>query len=404
MTTLLKPYFTWHSNEASLPLRRSHPSMRLVTLLLAFVTTTSYAQQATSPWQGEWGDDSPSAGRLSISTCDQQSCTFTLHHGGCGVSQRSSFHLQSPTDATIDLPGQDATHSCHVQFHHDAAKPTIEVKQSGDGCAYYCIPGGTGFDTQLTQRSPVVYFGSHSEECMQGAGPARRSTCLDASLATLEEEWDSLFNEFPLVPVTKESNHYQLSIQVDTAIMAQCNSAADPALCLRTRFTKDIALMKAKRTAFIAGYTERGDPAEGGRLARSIAGRYRHSFENGDVQGHSYRSTDTLKITPVGRASISFDAELSFFNGHSCSIGGGALYRKDGSFVFDDDPADAVPGDDVCHLAIVPTAKGVAFKDLNGSCKMAHCGARGSLDGAEFTFRERVAAKPAAASSKPPAK
>ena len=375
--------------------------MRLVPLILAFLTTACYAQQVASPWQGEWGDDSPSAGRLTISECTGQACTFKLSHGGCNASRNPSLQLLSATEATADLPGEDASHSCHLQLRRDTAKPTIDVKQSGNGCAYYCIPGGTGFDTQLTQRSPVVYFGSHSDECMQGAGPARRSTCLDASLATLEEKWDSLFDEFPLVPVTKDSNQYQQSIQLDAAIMAQCNSASDPAQCVRTRLTNDIALMKARQAAFTAGYTERGDPAEGGRLARSIAGRYRHTFANGDVQGHSYRSTDTLTITPVGKASISFDAELSFFNGHSCSIGGGALYRKDGSFVFDDDPADAVPGDDVCHLAIVPTPKGVTFKDLNGSCKMAHCGARGSLDGAEFTFRERIAPKAPVAETQP---
>ena len=368
--------------------------MRLASLLLALVTTTCYAQHATSPWQGEWADNDPFAGRLTISECNGQACSFKLSHGGCVASRNPPLQLLSATQATADLPGEDASHTCHLQLQRDTAKPIVDVKQSGNGCAYYCIPGGTGFDTQLTRRSPAVYFGAHSEECIQGAGPARMATCLDASLATLEEEWDSLFDEFPLVPVTKGSNQYQQSIQLDATIIAQCNTASDPSQCVRTRFTSDIALMKAKQAAFIAGYTERGDPSEGGRLARSIAGHYRHVFENGDVQGHSYRSTDKLTITPIGKASISFDTELSFYNGHSCSLSGGALYRKDGSFVFDDDPANTTAGDSVCRLAIIPSAKGVTFKDLTGSCKMAYCGARGSLDGAEFSFRERITPKP----------
>ena len=379
---------------------------RLVSLLLALATATCYAQQATSPWQGEWGDDDPSAGRLTISECNGQACTFTLSHGGCIVSRNPALQLLSLTEAKADIPDQDGKLSCHLDLQRNpsSAKPIINVKQTGNGCAYYCIPGGTGFDTQVTQRSPVVYFGSHSEECMQGAGPARMAACLDASLATLEEEWDSLFDEFPLLPVTKNSNQYQQSIQLDAAIIAQCNTASDPAQCVRTRFTTDIALMKAKRDAFIAGYTERGDPAEGGRLARSIAGHYRHTFANGDVQGHSYRSTDTLSLTPVGKASISFDAELHFFNGHSCSLSGGALYRKDGSFVFDDDASNPTsPDDPVCELAIIPSSKGITFKDLTGGCKN-YCGARGSWNGEGFTFGERVAPKTPAASEKPTAK
>lgn len=370
----------------------------LLALFFAVVASRSLAQKTPSPWQGEWGDDSPSAGRLTISSCNGPACTFHLSHGGCGTARDADLVLSTPTEASADLPGQNATFACHLHFnrHPSATSVTIDIKQSGNGCAYYCISGATGFDTTVTQRSHVAFAGSHSEECLQNTGPARRSTCLDASLAALEATWEELYPQFPLLPVPNGANGYQQVTQLDASIVAQCNVAANPAECLRTRLTSDITAMNVKKAAFIAGYTDRGDPAEGGRLARTIAGRYRHTFENGDVQGHTYRSTDTLTISPVGKASISFDADLNFYNGHSCSIGGGALYRRDGSFVFDDDPANTAPDDSVCHLAIVPTAKGVTLKDLTGSCKMAHCGARGSLDGAEFTFRERIAPKPSA--------
>ena len=139
---------------------------------------------------------------------------------------------------------------------------------------------------------------------------------------------------------------------------------------------------------------ERGDPVQGGKLARSIAGTYRHSFINGDMQGRHYRSTDTLTITAVGPASIQFDADLNFSNGHTCSLSGGALYRKDGTFVFDDDPANKVPDQPLCRLAIVPTATGIKFHDLTDGC-LLYCGTRGSFNLAEFTFAQRVAARSA---------
>lgn len=134
---------------------------------------------------------------------------------------------------------------------------------------------------------------------------------------------------------------------------------------------------------------ERGDPVEGGKLARKIAGRYRFTGENGDVSGREYRTTDKLTITPAGPASIHFDVELNFFNGHTCGLSGGALYRKDGSFVFDDDPTNQIPNEPLCRLAIVPDAKGVNFKDLTGGCKL-YCGARGSWNGEGFTYAQRV--------------
>ncbi len=158
---------------------------------------------------------------------------------------------------------------------------------------------------------------------------------------------------------------------------------------MRTRWmTTSLLLLTA--TAFAQDPTiDRGDPAEGRRLARKIAGRYRSTQDNGDVTGRHYKTTDTLTITAVGPASIHFDTSLNFFNGHTCGLSGGALYRKNGSFVFDDDPKNQVAEEPLCRLAIVPSATGVDFKDLTGGCKMMYCGARGSWNGEGFTFAER---------------
>ena len=107
------------------------------------------------------------------------------------------------------------------------------------------------------------------------------------------------------------------------------------------------------------------------------------------MQGHHYRSTDTLTLTPVGPASIEFDADLNFSNGHTCGLSGGALYRKDGTFVFDDASENKVPDEPMCRLAIVPTATGIKFHDLTDGCRQ-YCGTRGSFDVSEFTFAQRV--------------
>jgi hypothetical protein len=222
------------------------------------------------------------------------------------------------------------------------------------------------------------------------------ATCTDQALADLEKQWLFLYSDFPLTPVAKNTSTFSIGEQIDATIITQCDTAPDPAQCLHDRFTADIAQMNAKKTSEIAGYTERGDPATAATLAAKLAGSYRHSFANGDVQGDHYRSTDTLTLTPVGSASIHFDAHLNFYNGHECSLSGGALYRKNGSFVYDDKPANPDPSDPVCHLGIKPTATGITFKDYTGGCKMISCGERGGCNGASFTFAERVpGSKPA---------
>jgi hypothetical protein len=177
---------------------------------------------------------------------------------------------------------------------------------------------------------------------------------------------------------------------MDAGILHSCDSDTDPARCLTERYTSEIAAMQTKKAAYLDGTVQRGNPAEGGRLAAKIAGRYSHQFPNGDVQGDTYTSTDTLTIRPTGAASIHFDVELNFYNGHTCSLSGGALYRKDGSFVFDDSPANTPSNAPSCRLAIIPTNNGVKFNDITGACKN-YCGARGGWNGEGFTFKERVA-------------
>jgi hypothetical protein len=215
------------------------------------------------------------------------------------------------------------------------------------------------------------------------------ATCNDPALAKLEQQWFDLFDDYPLDhPNAAGDSSYNHDRTVDASILKTCDAAPNPADCLRSRFTADIATMQARKSAIVAASTERGDPATAHALALKIAGRYRRRFANGDVQGGHFTSTDTMTLTPVGAASIHFDIELNFYNGHTCSVSGGALFRKDGSFVFDDAPANAVPNEQACRLALVPTPTGVDIKDLGG-CKESYCGMRGGFNGAGFSFTDR---------------
>jgi hypothetical protein len=368
---------------------------QLLTLALILLTTTLvHAQQ--SPWQGEWGaftDNSASNGqRLTISDCTT-TCTFSVSvripGGNCGTASKATFTIASPTDATANLPGESAAQTCKLQLHRDSK--SITVTATGDTCtSYYCTSPTITLSHTYPQRSTAPYVGPHSDACLSNASAATVATCTDPALAKLEQQWQDLYADFPLAPDPKPNeNGYSHAVAVDATILKHCDTAPDPSTCLHDRFTADIALLNTNQQAFIADYTERGDPATAASLAQKIAGRYRHSFANGDVQGDHYRSTDTLTLTPVGRASIYFDAHLNFYNGHECSLSGGALFRKNGSFVYDDKPDTANPTDPVCHLGIKPTATGMTFQDYTGACKN-YCGARGGWNGASFTFAQRV--------------
>jgi len=376
---------------------------QFLALALFFTTTPAHAQQ--SPWRGEWGaftDNSAATGqRLTISDCTTTTCTFSVSArqspNHCDTSTKVTFTLSSPIEATATLPGESPTQSCKLQLHREPTSITLTA--TGATCTtYYCTSPTVTFNHTYEHRSPTTYVGPHADACLSNASPAIVATCTDPALAKLEQQWQDLYADFPLTPDSnKNENGYSHAVAVDATILQHCDTAPNPATCLRDRFTADLTLLNANQQAFIAGYTERGDPASASAIAQKIAGHYRHSFANGDVQGDHYRSTDTLTITPIGTASIHFDAHLNFYNGHECSLSGGALYRKNGSFVYDAKPPNpALPDAPVCHLGIKPTATGVTFEDYTGGCKMISCGERGGWNDASFTFAERVpTAKPA---------
>ena len=133
--------------------------------------------------------------------------------------------------------------------------------------------------------------------------------------------------------------------------------------------------------------TAPGDPGNAAKTAAAIAGKYRHSFPNSDVQGDNFLSADTLAIKMLPNQAIAYDVELEFYNGHECSLKGTATYRRAGFFV--DQQKTGEPASPLCVFEIRPQDDGVQLLDPTGACKRISCGERGGYNGAHFRFRDR---------------
>jgi hypothetical protein len=291
---------------------------------LSFTLGVLQAQQR-SPWQGEWGSfaggDMRQGRRLSIHDCDNAACKFSVESraggGSAGTASAQSFMIQSETTATATLPGTTAKAVCTLRFERQMnPRPAIIVQAIGDTCtSYYSTDAAIRMEGIYPLRSTTNYIGLHVDQCFLDNSPSRTTICTHPELIKLEQSWQDLADEYPLQPLTaKGQSIYAHAEQLDAMILSACGSDEAAVTCLERRYTEEIAAMQARKDTFLDGTTQRGDPAEGGRLASRIAGRYRHRFQNGDVQGHRLTSTDTLTIRRVGTASIHFDIELNFYN------------------------------------------------------------------------------------------
>ena len=122
--------------------------------------------------------------------------------------------------------------------------------------------------------------------------------------------------------------------------------------------------------------------------AAELAGRYTHSFRNGDISGARFTSTDSVVVVATGPSAAYVALDLNFFNGHQCSIGGLASL-EDGRLVHRDAEMpnhDGVP----CRLSLWRDGTRLRWTDGEGSCR-AFCGARGSLTDGEMRWSSRRA-------------
>jgi hypothetical protein len=126
--------------------------------------------------------------------------------------------------------------------------------------------------------------------------------------------------------------------------------------------------------------------AGAGVTAFDVAGRYTHSFRNGDISGASFTSSDEVVIVPTDARHAVFDMELAFFNGHQCSIGG--LATIEGNALVYRDPEMAGYGDGGPCILRIQRRGGRLTWDDRGTCS-GNCGARGSLRGGSIAWSSR---------------
>jgi len=115
--------------------------------------------------------------------------------------------------------------------------------------------------------------------------------------------------------------------------------------------------------------------AGAGVTAFDFAGRYTHTFRNGVVSGERYLTTNELMIVATGRNRAYFNFDLSFFNGHVCSLSG--IARLEGQALVYREVA-RLPEDPPCVLRIWRRGARLRWNADNNSCR-TYCGARGSF-------------------------
>ena len=117
---------------------------------------------------------------------------------------------------------------------------------------------------------------------------------------------------------------------------------------------------------------------------QQISGVYSYKFPNGDISGRKFTSENRLKIIPIDSTRALIDAELSFFNNHSCGINGIAEVRGQ-QLVYD----SSKNGDERCEFSIAVSKGRIYLDDKNRICRQTLCGVRGGFDGESFATSSR---------------
>ena len=347
---------------------------------------------------GEWGQyrNAPSPSkefpqyrgeRVAISDCSGQTCTLQISinsdAGHCDSSGKSLLQVESASSAIASI--SDFSYNCSIELQKsgsDAASVITAVKSNG--CQDFCTPGAN-FNHSFPLHARMHYVGDHIEECYLGTSRTQMAICSDQKLAEKESKWNIFSDEV----YDLEGKRFD-SVSAVTSLKQQCDNGSDPAACLSDELARSTANLEQRKQAWLAEVTQPGDAKEAAAKIALLAGRYRHTFESGDVQGDSFKATDKLQISKQSNTSIHYSLLLNFYNGHECSRDGMASYKQNGAFVDIDKPESG----STCYFEILPTRTGIQLVDPTGNCKEDSCGARGGYNGAGFTFKEKIKTAP----------
>ena len=364
-------------------------------MLICLLACVASAQQSmSSEWQGEWGAFSPQTSAtgqtrylgqsLYISDCHDRTCHFKIdcQESNAHCDGSGTFEMTGPNAAAATLTpgGREEGHRCTltIALAGSGAGKSIVVNSSSGDCDYYCTGGGQ-LKRRFLFRTPGEYYGSDRQACFSDLSKARLAICRNQSLANSENQWINLLEDVQGLKQEGADGRGQV-----LAAVRNCDRDSDAQACVDTLIQSNIANLRRQKDELLAGITEAGDPMEASRLIRVVVGTYRRTHENGDVQGGTYESKDSLEIKQSSSTSVAFKAHLEFFNGHECNADGVAGFKRAGVFV-----SRMTGQDKACVFELVPTLDGVKIADPTGQCRMLTCGARGGWVGAGFLFSDR---------------
>jgi len=116
-----------------------------------------------------------------------------------------------------------------------------------------------------------------------------------------------------------------------------------------------------------------------------LAGVYKKTFQNGNIDGGKYQSEDILEIVKISPTTAYVRTHLEFFNGHVCNIWGVAKVEGDGLVYHRETNSQGKP----CLLSMKVQAGKVTLDDKDGACAIGTCGNRGMYNGTAFELKKR---------------
>jgi hypothetical protein len=116
-----------------------------------------------------------------------------------------------------------------------------------------------------------------------------------------------------------------------------------------------------------------------------LAGVYKKTFQNGNIDGGKYQSEDILEIVKISPTTAYVRTHLEFFNGHVCNIWGVAKVEGDGLVYHGETNSQGKP----CLLSVKVQAGKVTLDDKDGACAIGTCGNRGMYNGTAFELKKR---------------
>jgi hypothetical protein len=119
----------------------------------------------------------------------------------------------------------------------------------------------------------------------------------------------------------------------------------------------------------------------------ALAGVYKKTFANGNIDGHKYQSEDILEIVKLSPSTAYIRAHLEFFNGHVCNIAGVAAVEDDALVYRGPVNLEGKP----CVLLLKAVNGALRLDDVADACTIGTCGNRGMYRGERFPLNRRRA-------------